>query len=246
MTLNEIRNLENDGTFNYSDPQSYYALLKTAETDLRYVITWLKKGFQPDGHFRGVQRNDAYYVTRPYDPTIIERFMENKQANEAFEFVEKSYTSVEEMQESQRIEFEDSLAPEKMAAIRKAKKELDEFEMQIVLLSEQGRSSREIGEMLGINYKKVQRTKNKCRQKFEEIMQAVEKKSNVIKKKLFICHCNIRANDGQSHITARPTISVDAIDAENARIQAVTQLESQYRKQGCSWVDVDVPLIKEA
>lgn len=227
---------------NLTDVEGYCRTFRAMKSDLEFVIKWLEKGYQPDAHYRGIERNDAYYVMRPHDPAILERYMENKQANAPFEFVEESYGSVEEMQERKRVEFEDSLSPEKMAAIRKAKKELDDFEMQVVLLSEQGRTVREIGAMLGVNHMKVQRTKNKCRAKFEAILTSIEQKQN---KLLFICHCTVRAHDGHSHISAKPTVSVEAIDMANARIEAKLQLEARYIKLGCSWVDVEIPLIKQ-
>jgi len=226
-----------------TDCEAYLNTLKAAKSDLEFVIKWLEKGYQPDAHFRGIQRNDAYYVMRPHDPSIIERYMENKQANEPFDYVEESYSSIEEMQEKKRIEFEDNLPPEKMAAIRKAKKELDDFELQVVLLSEQGRSVREIADILEVCHMRVQRTKTKCRAKFEAILTAVEKKQ---KKQLFICHCTVRANDGHSHISAKPTISVEAVDTKEAIVEAKIQIEKQYRQLGCSWVDVEIPLIKKA
>ena len=231
---------------NLTDYDAYLNTLKAAKSDLEFVIKWLEKGYQPNAHFRGIERNDAYYVMRPHDPSIIERYIENKQANKAFEYVEESYASVEEMQEQKRIAFEDALSSEKMAAIRKAKKELDEFEMQVVLLSEQGRSVREIGEMLDVNHMKVQRTKNKCRRKFEDIMQVVEQQPNTNKNLLFICHCTISANDGHSHITANPTISIEAPDIKSARIEATNQLKERYENLGCTYVCVDIPLINKA
>ena len=130
-----------------------------------------------------------------------------------------------------------------MAAIRKVKKELDDFELQVVLLSEQGRSVREIANMLDVSHMKVQRTKNRCRDKFETIVTATEQRP---KKQLFICHCTIRAHDGHSHISAKPTISVEAVDTKEAIVEAKIQLEKQYLQLGCSWVDVEIPLINMA
>lgn len=177
-TLKETNRELNGGWENrdLTDCEAYLNTLKSAKGDLEFVIKWLEKGYQPDAHFRGIQRNDAYYVMRSYDPSVIERYMENKQANEPFDYVEESYSSIEEMQEKKRVEFEDNLPPEKMTAIRKAKKELDDFEMQVVLLSEQGRTVREIADMLEVGHMKVQRTKTKCRAKFESILTALEKK----------------------------------------------------------------------
>lgn len=172
QTRIELNRLEKGEAFNYAAPEEKYEFLKTVETDLRFVISWLEKGYQVDAHFRGIQRNDAYYVMRPYDPSIIERYVENRQAHHSFEYVEESYSSIEEMQEQKRIEFEDSLSKEKMVAIRKAKQVLSDFEMQVVLLSEQGRSVREIADMLSVNRMKVQRTKQKCKCVFEDILNS--------------------------------------------------------------------------
>ena len=149
------------------------------------------------------------------------------------------------MQEQKRIEFEDSLSKEKLYAIRQAKKVLDEFEMQVVLLSEQGRSVREIGEMLGVSHMKIQRTKNKCREKFKEILlSSKENKGN--EKKTFICHCDVSANDGVGHITAKPTVDVKAFDKNEAMTEAIKELEEKYSLLGCNYVDVSVVLINEA
>lgn len=246
QTRNQIRDLENDAAFKYADPQALYEFLKAAQTDLQFAIAWIEKGYQPDAHYRGVQRNDAYYVMRPYDPSIIERYIENDQARGAYEFIEESYENVEEMQEQKRIEFEESLSKEKLCAIHKAKRILDDFEMQVVLLSEQGRSVREIAEMLGVSHMKIQRTKKTCRKKFEGILKETEFKSVTNKKHTFICHCELRANDGKAHITAKPTISVEALDKQEAGLCAVIQLEQQYRALGCKWVDVSVVLINES
>ncbi|EIJ79142.1 hypothetical protein PB1_16334 [Bacillus methanolicus PB1] len=63
--------------------------------------------------------------------------------------------------------------------------------------------------------------------------------------KNFICHCNVRANDGVGHISAKPTVYVEAGDSFSAVREAITQLEEKYKRLGCNYVSASVALVKE-
>lgn len=63
--------------------------------------------------------------------------------------------------------------------------------------------------------------------------------------KSYICHCNVSANDGVSHLSAKPTIYVEANDSSGAYTEAEKQLKSKYERLGCKYVSVQVALLKE-
>lgn len=63
--------------------------------------------------------------------------------------------------------------------------------------------------------------------------------------KKYICHCDLRANDGVSHITAKPTVYSEGVDRKEAYNNAVEELKDKYRKLGCVWVDVNIALMRE-
>lgn len=165
LTRAELRSIEND-SFKYNDADAYYEVLKASEKDLQFAIAWIEKGFQPDAHYRGVQRNDAYYVMRPYDPSIIERYIENLQANESYELIDKDFANHYEKREHERIMFEENTPNETLELLERAKSTLRSSELDLLKLLQQGKSQSEIAGLIGVS------------------QQAVSKRCKAIKKKL--------------------------------------------------------------
>jgi len=141
-------------------------IFKAAKSDLQFTTKWIKTGVQPDAHWRGIERNDAYYINRPYDPLMMGILIENKQANEPFEMVEESFSSVEEKEEQERIKFDDSLTRERAQLFYQAKEVLTRNEIEILLFIQEGRSQSEMAKFLGVS------------------QQAISKRIKSIKKKL--------------------------------------------------------------
>lgn len=150
--------------------QRDYEILKDVVSDLRFVISWIKKGFQPNAHYRGIERNDAYYIMRPYDPSILERYIENKQAGEPYEDVEEEvYGNQKEKEEKQRIAFEEKLTREMAELLEKAKDKLTRNEKDILLLLEQKKPQSEIAQMVGVSQQAVSKTIKRIKKKLQEL-----------------------------------------------------------------------------
>ncbi len=136
------------------DCEEYLNTLKAAKRDLEFVVKWLEKGYQPDAHFRGIHRNDAYYLMRPYDPSIIERYIENKQINKAFgEKNEHQYID-------EKIDWETQHLLEQATAI------LRKDECHLLELLSRGESQQRIAEIFCVS------------------QQAISKRIKVVKRKL--------------------------------------------------------------
>lgn len=148
-----------------TDCEAYLNTLKAAKSDLEFVVKWLEKGYQPDAHFRGIQRNDAYYVMRSYDPSIIERYIENKQANEPYEDFEKVFECLEDKEEYERICFEDALTWEEAKLFEQAKSVLRNDEKELLILLIQGESQEQIAKYMGVSrpaiFKRIRLIKKK-------------------------------------------------------------------------------------
>lgn len=151
----EFKNLEQD-----------LVIFKAARSDLQFITTWIKTGIQPDGHWRGIEKNDAYYINRPYDPQMMGILIENKQANEPFEMVEESFSNVEEKEEQERIRFDDSLTRDTAELFEQAKEALTRNEIKILLFIQENRSQSEMAKLIGVS------------------QQAISKRIKSIKKKL--------------------------------------------------------------
>lgn len=141
-------------------------IFKAARSDLQFITMWIQTGIQPDGHWRGIEKNDAYYINRLYDPYMMGVLIENKQANEPFEMVEESFSSVEEKEEQERIKFDDSLTRERAQLFYRAKEVLTRNEVEILLFIQEGRSQSEMAKFIGVS------------------QQAISKRIKSIKKKL--------------------------------------------------------------
>lgn len=63
--------------------------------------------------------------------------------------------------------------------------------------------------------------------------------------KSYICHCNVSANDGVSHLSAKPKIYVEANDPSGVHAEAEKQLTTKYEQLGCKYISVQVALLKE-
>lgn len=141
-------------------------IFKAAKSDLQFITAWIETGIQPNGHWRGIEKNDAYYINRPYDPQMMGVLIENKQANEPFEMIEECFSSVEEKEEQERIRFEDSLTRNTAELFEKAKGMLTRNEIKILLFIQEDRSQSEMAELIGVS------------------QQAISKRIKCIKKKL--------------------------------------------------------------
>lgn len=150
--------------------QRDYEILKDVASDLRFAISWMKKGFQPNAHYRGIERNDAYYVMRPYDPSILERYIENKQAGEPYEDVEEGvYGSQEEKEEMQRIAFEESMTRETAELLERVKVTLTRDEREVLLQLHKKTPQREIAEMVGISQPGIIKMIRRIKKKLQEL-----------------------------------------------------------------------------
>lgn len=141
-------------------------IFKAAKSDLQFITTWIETGIQPNGHWRGIEKNDAYYINRLYDPQMMGVLIENKQANEPFEMIEDSFSSVEEKEEHERIRFDDSLTRDRAKLFYQAKEALTRNEIKILLFIQEGRSQSEMAKFIGVS------------------QQAISKRIKSIKKKL--------------------------------------------------------------
>gem|GEM_PF-3230151 len=151
----ELKNIEQD-----------LVIFKSAKSDLQFITAWIETGIQPDAHWRGIERNDAYYINRLYDPNMMGILIENKQANEPFEMIEESFSSIEEKEEHERIKFDDSLTRDRAELFEQAKEALTRNEIRILLFIQEGRSQSEMAKFIGVS------------------QQAISKRSKSIKKKL--------------------------------------------------------------
>lgn len=141
-------------------------IFKAARSDLQFITTWIETGIQPNGHWRGIEKNDAYYIKRLYDPQMMGVLIENKQANEPFEMIEESFSSVEEKEEHECIRFDDSLTRDRAKLFYQAKEALTRNEIKILLFIQEGRSQSEMAKFIGVS------------------QQAISKRIKSIKKKL--------------------------------------------------------------
>lgn len=151
----ELKNIEQD-----------LVIFKSAKSDLQFITAWIETGIQPDAHWRGIERNDAYYINRLYDPNMMGILIENKQANEPFEMIEESFSSIEEKEEHERIKFDDSLTRDRAELFEQAKEALTRNEIRILLFIQEGRSQSEMAKFIGVS------------------QQAISKRIKSIKKKL--------------------------------------------------------------
>ncbi|MFY0521007.1 sigma factor-like helix-turn-helix DNA-binding protein [Lysinibacillus sp. UGB7] len=144
-------------------------ILRAAESNLHFVIEWLERGFQPDAHWRGIEKNDAYYVLRSYDPSMMEVLIENKQANEPYEMIDESLVSIEEKEERERITFEDSLTRGMAGLFEKAKEMLTREEQDILLLLQQEMPQSEIANLIGVSQQAISKRIKRIKKKLSEL-----------------------------------------------------------------------------
>ncbi|MEK3976072.1 sigma factor-like helix-turn-helix DNA-binding protein [Psychrobacillus sp. FSL K6-1267] len=135
------------------DKSTYNQMLSS----LKYTLEWLENGRRP-GQIRGIEKKDAYYNMRPYDPSIMERYIENKQASMPWD-----------IEKAERIVFS------KMDGeiVKTVLETLSERERDALLMSLNGKSIREIGCMLEMPRQTVHNTIKRAKRKIAEIKYKV-------------------------------------------------------------------------
>lgn len=123
------------------------------ESSLKYTIEWLETGRRP-GQYRGIEKKDAYYNMRSYDPSVMERYMENKQA-----------TLPWDMEEAE----ERTLSKEDGEIVKVVLEKLSEREREALLMNLNGKSIREIACMLEMPRQTVHNTIKRAKRKIAEI-----------------------------------------------------------------------------
>lgn len=123
------------------------------ESSLKYTIEWLETGRRP-GQYRGIEKKDAYYNMRSYDPSVMERYMENKQAILPWD-----------MEEAE----ERTLSKEDGEIVKAVLEKLSEREREALLMNLNGKSIREIACMLEMPRQTVHNTIKRAKRKIAEI-----------------------------------------------------------------------------
>lgn len=144
-------------------------IFKAAKNDLQFTTKWIKTGIQPDAHWRGIEKNDAYYISRSYDPYMMGVLIENRQANEPFEMIEENFLSVEEKEEQERIRFDDSLNRDTAELFEQAKEALTRNEIRILLFLQEERSQSEIAELIGVSQQAISKRIKSIKKKLSKI-----------------------------------------------------------------------------
>ncbi len=144
-------------------------IFKAAKSDLQFTTKWIKTGIQPDAHWRGIEKNDAYYISRSYDPYMMGVLIENRQANKPFEMIEENFLSVEEKEEQERIRFDDSLNRDTAELFEQAKEALTRNEIRILLFLQEERSQSEIAELIGVSQQAISKRIKSIKKKLSKI-----------------------------------------------------------------------------
>lgn len=123
------------------------------ESSLKYIVEWLETGRRP-GQYRGIEKKDAYYNMRPFDPSVMERYMENKQATLPWDM---------------EVEEERTLSKEDGEIVQAVLEKLSEREREALLMNLNGKSIREIACMLEMPRQTVHNTIQRAKRKIAEI-----------------------------------------------------------------------------
>lgn len=127
------------------------------ESSLKYTIEWLETGRRP-GQYRGIEKKDAYYNMRSFDPSVMERYIENKQA-----------TMPWDNEKAERVVFS-KIDGE---IVRTVLETLSERERDALLMNLNGKSIRDIGSMLEMPRQTVHNTIKRAKRKIAEIKYKV-------------------------------------------------------------------------
>ena len=164
--------------------ERYIGILKAAETDIRFAIKWLEKGYQYDAHWRGVEKLDAYNlgeaipvvpklrtIKRLADPYLMDYYIEDERAQQPFEIVDtEDYRTDEEREWDEQLDAkEKSLRKGLFDKMEQVKNSLCHIEIDILIARLQDVPQEEMAKALGISQQAISKRFKSIKKKLAEI-----------------------------------------------------------------------------